>query len=114
MPISYKRTEVGEGIALTEITDPKFKSNLISVSFVTPTDAHNAPMNTLVMELLASSNAKLKTLAELTGELAYLYGATLSSKSRLAQKPRNLQRNTAISPKRTEPARVLDTTPFVC
>ncbi|WP_028504571.1 insulinase family protein [Ruminococcus sp. FC2018] len=82
MPISYKRTEVGEGIALTEITDPKFKSNLISVSFVTPTDAHNAPMNTLVMELLASSNAKLKTLAELTGELAYLYGATLSSKSR--------------------------------
>ncbi|MBQ1535208.1 MAG: insulinase family protein [Ruminococcus sp.] len=82
MPISYKRSAVGEGIALTEITDPKFKSNLISVSFVTPTDVKNAPLNTLVMELLASSNDKYKTLAELTGELAYLYGATLSSKSR--------------------------------
>ena len=72
MPISYKRSAVGEGIALTEITDPKFKSNLISVSFVTPTDVKNAPLNTLVMELLASSNDKYKTLAELTGELAYL------------------------------------------
>ena len=82
MPISYKRSVIGRGIALTEITDAKFKSNLVSVTFVTPTRENEAPLNTLVAELLASSNEKLRSLTELTKELAYLYGATLSSKSR--------------------------------
>ena len=82
MPISYKRDVIGQGIALTEITDPKFKSNYISVSFVSPVVAENAPLNTLVAEVLASSSAKLPSLTALSKRLAYLYGAVLSTKSR--------------------------------
>ena len=82
MPISYKRSVIGEGIALTEITDEKFKSNYISVSFVSPVDAKNAPLNTLVAEILASSNRSCPSLAQLSKRLAYLYGALLSTKSR--------------------------------
>ena len=82
MPISYKRSVIGEGIALTEITDAKFKSNYISVSFVSPVEAKNAPLNTLVAEILASSNHSYPSLSELTKSLAYLYGAVLSTRSR--------------------------------
>ena len=82
MPISYNRELIGKGIALTEITDKKFKSNTISVSFITPTEADKAPLNTLAAELLASSNAKLPSLPELSKQLGYLYGATLTSRSR--------------------------------
>ena len=82
MPISYKRSVIGEGIALTEITDAKFKSNYISVSFVSPVDAKKAPLNTLTAEILASSNRENPSLSELSKSLAYLYGAVLSTKSR--------------------------------
>ena len=82
MPISYKRDVIGQGIALTEITDAKFKSNYISVSFVSPVVAENAPLNTLVAEVLASSSAKLPSLTALSKRLAFLYGAVLSTKSR--------------------------------
>lgn len=82
MPISYKRSAVAQGINLTEITDAKFKSNYISVSFVSPMDEKAAPLNTLATEVLASSNRKLPSLAQLSKRLAYLYGAVLATKSR--------------------------------
>lgn len=82
MPISYERKMIGEGIALTEITDQKFKSNYINISFVTPVDAVNAPLNSLVTEILACANAKLPTLIEISKQLGYLYGATLATRSR--------------------------------
>ncbi len=82
MPISYKRSVIGEGIALTEITDAKFKSNYVSVSFVSPVDEKNAPLNTLVTEVLASSSRKYPSLPLMTRKLAYLYRAVLSTKSR--------------------------------
>ena len=82
MPISYQRKTVGEGIALTEITDKKFKSNYICISFVSPVDAVNAPLNTLVTEILACANAKLPTLVDVSKHLGYLYGASLATRSR--------------------------------
>ncbi len=82
MPISYQRKTVGEGIALTEITDKKFKSNYICISFVSPVDAVNAPLNNLVTEILACANAKLPTLVDVSKHLGYLYGASLATRSR--------------------------------
>ena len=71
MPISYKRSVIGEGIALTEITDAKFKSNYISVSFVSPVDAKQAPLHTLTAEILASSNREKHSLSVYSRRLAY-------------------------------------------
>ena len=54
MPIAYKKSEIGEGIYLTEITDEKYKSNYITVTFAVPVDEKTAPLNSLVTDILAS------------------------------------------------------------
>lgn len=82
MPIAYKRTMIGEGISLTEITDPKYKSNYITFTFAVPVDEKTAPLNNLVTDILASSNRKCPSMTKMTRSLAYLYGAMLSARSR--------------------------------
>ncbi|MBP1538223.1 MAG: insulinase family protein [Ruminococcus sp.] len=82
MPIAYKKSEIGEGIYLTEITDEKYKSNYITVTFAVPVDEKTAPLNSLVTDILASSNRKCPSMPQMTRNLAYLYGAVLSARSR--------------------------------
>lgn len=82
MPIAYNKSVIGDGITLTEITDPKFKSNYITVTFAVPVDEKTAPLNNLVTDILASSNRKCPSMTQMTKNLAYLYGAVLSARSR--------------------------------
>ncbi len=77
MAVSYKRTNIGEGINLNEIYDPKFKSDRIKISFVTALKKEIEEANAILGTVLVTSNSEFKTRTELAEKLAGLYGTTL-------------------------------------
>lgn len=78
----YKRTEIGESIGFTAITDEKFKTCSVYVRFITELDAGRAAGRSLAVGVLSASNGRLKTLAELNEKLSSLYGAALGTFTR--------------------------------
>lgn len=77
MAVSYKRTNIGEGINLNEIYDPKFKSDRIKISFVTALEKKNEEANAILGTVLVTSNSEFRNRTELADKLAELYGTTL-------------------------------------
>ncbi len=79
MAADYKRTEIGEGIFLTEIYDEKFKLNNIRVRFITKLDEKTSGANALVPSLLITSNSEIRSRTELSKRLMGLYGTSMSA-----------------------------------
>ena len=79
MPVEYKRTVIGKGIALSVIKDPKFKTNSIAVRFIDELCEEKIAANSLLCNLLISSNEKYPSKKELTKALDILYGAGISA-----------------------------------
>lgn len=77
MDITIKRELIADGVGFSEIIDPKIKTNLLKVKFITELSEKQAPLNTLVSMLIASTNINIKTYTEMSDRLNALYGATL-------------------------------------
>ena len=75
----FERVELGEGIFFTTITDPKFKSNRISVNLLLPLDRAQVTARALVPFLLRKRCASCADFTELNQKLAQLYGAALDA-----------------------------------
>lgn len=79
MAVKYERSEIGSGIYLTCITDPKYKSNIIRVRFIVPIDPVNSGANALLMSMLITSNSEIRSRSELSKKLIGLYGTTVGA-----------------------------------
>lgn len=79
MAVSYKRTNIGDGINLTEIYDPKFKTNNVRIKFITQLRRESVCANALLPALLVTSNSEIRSRTELSQKLAGLYGTSVSA-----------------------------------
>lgn len=78
MTIRSKRTPLGDAVALTEILDPKFKTNTILVRWFVPLSTVDAPAFALAGMLTAASNGVYRSQTEMRQKLHLLYGAQLN------------------------------------
>lgn len=81
MLMKYNRTELGNGVGFTAVTDKKFKTAHISVRFITKLSGEKAAANVIATDVLTYSTSSLPTLSLLNEKLSSLYGANLSSYS---------------------------------
>ena len=80
--MDIKRTELGESIGFTAITDEKFKTCSVYVRLATPLSPTEAAANSLGIGSLSASNSKLRSVAELNERLSALYGSALGTFTR--------------------------------
>lgn len=78
----YNRSELGESIGFTAVTDEKFKTCSVYVRFAMRLEADVAAANSLAIGVLSASNSRLRTIAELNERLSSLYGSALGSFTR--------------------------------
>lgn len=81
MAIKYDRSVIGDGITLTQITDPKYKTNIVRVRFVVPVDPEYTGANSLLMSLLVTSNSEIRSRSELSSKFMGLYGTSIGALS---------------------------------
>ncbi len=79
MPLIRNRKEIGKSIMLTTLSDKKFKTNMISVRFVTKHTEDTAAAKTVASSVVVSTNEKYPVKSDFTMKLGSLYGATISS-----------------------------------
>jgi len=70
---------VGRGIHFSRITDPKFKHNRLTVSFVLPLDKDRASDNAVAPFVLRMGSSALPDFSSLNARLQELYGAALDA-----------------------------------
>ncbi|MBR1592733.1 MAG: insulinase family protein [Ruminococcus sp.] len=80
--MKYNRTEISDKIGFSSVIDPKFKTNLLTVRFITSLGKETVSANALGIGILSDANGRLKTIAELSERLSSLYGASVSCFSR--------------------------------
>lgn len=80
--MKYNRTELTENIGFSSVIDSKFKTNSLSIRFITELDSNSAADNAVGIGVLSASNSSYKTLAALNEKLSALYGASLSSSAK--------------------------------
>ena len=73
------RKEIGNGAFFSFVTDPKFKSDRISLCFVTPLKKETATVNALVPFVLRKGCRSCPDFTELNKRLALMYGAILDA-----------------------------------
>ena len=78
MTTQSKRTPLSDAVALTEILDPKLKTNCIQLQFLQPLSAENASAYALAGNIAVSSNGVFSSNAAMKRKLHLLYGADLS------------------------------------
>ena len=72
---SIKRKKIGEGVFFTAITDPKFKSNRISVNLLLPLEEETAAHRAIVPFVLRLRYRDCPDFTRLNEKLCDLYGA---------------------------------------
>lgn len=78
MPGNFQRREIGKEIYLSKISDPRFKTNLISINFFTPLSEETASENALVSRYLSKCSRKYPTYALMNNKLSAMYSTRLS------------------------------------
>lgn len=71
---------LGDGIAYTEILDPKFKTCGLFIRMFLTRDPEKSAVRALVADLLTNCSADYPTLAALSMRKQWLYGATLAAR----------------------------------
>lgn len=84
MGVSYNRKPIGNGINLTKIYDPKFKSGFVNISYISDFDKKSLAVTGLLCGLLITSNSKYKTRTALSQALEELYGSSIGVGSTVA------------------------------
>ncbi|MGN0665217.1 MAG: EF-P 5-aminopentanol modification-associated protein YfmF [Huintestinicola sp.] len=77
MSIRRIRTDLGCGVFLTELIDPKLKTNSFVVHFITDHSRETASANAILPIILTDSTAEYPTITALSRRLSELYGASL-------------------------------------
>jgi predicted Zn-dependent peptidase len=72
------RKEIASGVFLSRITDPRFKQNRITVSFLTQLCQDRASVNAVIPKILTNSCRIFPDLRSLNAKLSSLYSARLS------------------------------------
>ena len=78
MPDNFQRREIGKEIYLSKISDPRFKTNLISVIFLTPLSEETSSENAIVSRYLSKCNRKCPTYSLMNNKLSAMYCALFS------------------------------------
>lgn len=82
MPANIERFDIGGG-AVTVITDPKFKTNLMSARFLTGYDIEKAAAYALIPQVVTSTNSDFPDVSLFNRRLNALYGAWLGGYTRV-------------------------------
>ena len=72
-----KRTEIGKGIGITVLTDPKFKTGGIVINLVCRHTKETAAANAAVAFMIEDTCKKYPTVTEFNRRLGMLYGASV-------------------------------------
>jgi predicted Zn-dependent peptidase len=72
------RKEIASGVFISMITDPRFKHNRVSVSFLTQLDEQKASVNAVIPKILTNSCKAYPDLRSLNARLSELYAARIS------------------------------------
>ncbi len=75
--MSIKRIVIGNTISLNIINTDKFKTNFISVNFVSPLREESAAKNALILRVLQRGSKKYPSVAALNARLDYLYATNV-------------------------------------
>lgn len=78
MPNSFQRREIGKEIYLSKITDSRFKTNLISVIFLSPLSEETASENAVVSRYISKCSSKYPAYALMNNKLSAMYSARLA------------------------------------
>ena len=76
-----KKINIGDGINVNYIHTDKFKTNQISVNFITQMNKDTAYLNAMIPVILLRGCRKYPTQAELNRYLQYLYSADIDAKN---------------------------------
>ena len=79
MAVFHNRSKIADGVYLTQICDPKYKTNVVRVRFIVPIDADKLGVNALLTSLLVTSNAKVPSRSELSKRFLGLYGTSVGA-----------------------------------
>lgn len=75
---NYSRKKIANGVGYSTIIDPKFKTNIVKVMFITDLLEETAAANAMAIGIIGSSNNKYKNISEITAKLNSLYGANIN------------------------------------
>lgn len=81
MQPEYEYKELSEGVSLLKIHDGKFKSNAVTVRFLTEYNSVDAAALALIPAVISSCCAKYPTGKEFSQKLSALYGTSVSGSS---------------------------------
>ena len=81
MQTEFRREDLGGGVGLITVTDPKFKTNCINVRFLTAFSKDKAPALALLSQVLSSLSADYPDSALMSRKLNSLYGSWVSGYS---------------------------------
>lgn len=79
LQIEYSAKKLADGVTLKCINDSKFKSNIVSVKFLTENIEEDLAALALLPSLLSYTNANYPTASQMNSRLNSLYGASLFS-----------------------------------
>lgn len=78
MPNNYQRREIGRQIFFNKITDSRFKTNMISITFFSPLSEETASENAVASRYLSKCSSKYPTYSLLNNKLSSMYATRLS------------------------------------
>ena len=73
------RKKIGNSVFMNSVTEPKFKSDRISLCLVTPLEKEKATVNALVPFVLRKGCKSCPDFTKLNKKLAEMYGAILDA-----------------------------------
>lgn len=79
MSVLYNNKKIGKGICFSEVYDNKFKTNLVTVRFITKLNEELSPKISLLFDVLGTSNKNIKSRSKLNEKLINLYDSTLKT-----------------------------------
>ena len=75
----FNKIVINEGVKIVSVPVKRFKTNEISISFVTALDEETAHTNALLAYLITGTTKQFPTLDEFNKKLAMLYGASVNA-----------------------------------
>ena len=76
---TLKRKQIGDGVFMNSVVEPKFKSDRISLCLATPLEKEKATVNALVPFVLRKGCKSCPDFTKLNKKLAEMYGAILDA-----------------------------------
>lgn len=77
MGLKINREVIADGVGFSEIIDPKIKTSVLKIKFITELNEKNAQLNTIAAQLVTASNSRIKSYSEMSDRLDALYGSLL-------------------------------------